>query len=365
MIPLSLENNPHLLGGATPYHQLKGKAMKRNVRMIFRVTATTSLVIAVMILSGCQGEQKMEPVKVGKMETYRDPGIGFQIQYPQGWIVNAQVGQARFFNAQDVDQKFLDPTGPYPTGVMIAVDMARSDSTAMTINQMKDDISQQFSGAVQTQSISVAGKDATKISYKAKVSADQIIQGYHVLVPSDSAVYDLHFSGFGNMFEAYSAVFDAALASFKPPKPVVKGRDETLPSETYEVLDTKFFSLEYPDNWEISNPPKGSFEFSLQLRGYRADETMRFDVFDAKGLTVEKVFDQNKSNYRSKSTGKTTIGGESALYVNYSPASQVDSRAYFLVHNGKVVRITLNWFRPQQNIYLPAYEKILGGLKLK
>ena len=81
-------------------------------------------------------------------------------------------------------------------------------------------------------------------------------------------MYDLHFSGFGNLSEAYAAVFDSALNSFKPPKPVVKGQDETLPSETYETLDTKYFSLEYPDNWEVTNPPKGSFEFSVQVRGY-------------------------------------------------------------------------------------------------
>ena len=39
-----------------------------------------------LLLGGCGGETKMEPVPVGEMVTYKDPAWGFQIQHPKGWI---------------------------------------------------------------------------------------------------------------------------------------------------------------------------------------------------------------------------------------------------------------------------------------
>ena len=87
--------------------------------------------------------------------------------------------------------------------------------------------------------------------------------------------------------------------------------------------------------------------------------------FGAKGLTVEKVFDQNKGKYRAAGTGKATIGGETAQYVVYSPAKDVLSRAFFLVHGGKAFRITINMYKLQENEYLAAFEKTLGSLKWK
>ena len=42
-----------------------------------------------LCFAGCGEEKKMEPVKPGDMETYRDPGFGYSIQYPKGWMPNA------------------------------------------------------------------------------------------------------------------------------------------------------------------------------------------------------------------------------------------------------------------------------------
>ncbi len=85
----------------------------------------------------------------------------------------------------------------------------------------------------------------------------------------------------------------------------------------------------------------------------------------AKKLTVEKVFDQNKGKYKARGTGKATIGGAPALYVAYAPASQVDSRAYFTVHNDKVLRVSMNWYKPQEKEYILAFEKIIGSITYK
>ncbi len=320
---------------------------------------------AVLILTGCGGEKKMEPVAVGEMQEYRDPGIGFAIQYPKGWISDAQVGRVRFFNAPDVDKKFLEPTGAYPIGVTISIDMNAAPDPAAAIQSFRKDLEQTGMQVGQEQKTTIAGKEAVKIPYQANFGAGNLISGYHVLLAADSAFYDIGAAGFGPMFDAYAAVFEASLSSFQLPKPKEKGADETLPSTTFSPLDAGMFSVQYPDNFNPVNVPKGKFEQVLELRGVRLDCSIRFDVFAAKGLTVEKVFEQNKATYKGKAAQKATVGGESALMVNYPVRADVDSRAYFVVRNDKVLRITMNWYKPQTAKYLEAYEKVVGSLKFK
>ena len=85
------------------------------MKTIFRTLA--SLLPVLVLLGGCSGEKNIEPVAVGEMEVYKDPGIGFQISHPKGWVVNAEVGRATFYNAPDVDKKFRDPRGIGALGV--------------------------------------------------------------------------------------------------------------------------------------------------------------------------------------------------------------------------------------------------------
>ena len=343
--------------------------MKRNgkiIRHILLGEAGRVLLGALLIsalLIACGPEKKMAPVAVGEMEEYKDPGIGFRISHPKGWVVNAEVGRARFYNAPEVDKKFLDPTSVGALGVEISVNVTKTADPAANIKEFKDDMVESGIVIKQEDTVTVAGLPGKKIVYAANYGGGNIIYGHHVLVAVDSTVYDLGFAGFGDHYNAYAAVYDASLNSFKPPKPKVKGRDETLPSETFAEHDAKIFKFQYPDNFNFTNPLKGKNELVLELRGYRQDCTIRFDVFGAQGLTVEKVFNQNKGKYKAKSTGRRTIGGTTAHYVVDAPTPQVERRTYFTVKNDKVIRITMNWYKPQRNDYLAAYDKVLSSIK--
>ena len=101
------------------------------------------------------------------------------------------------------------------------------------------------------------------------------------------------------------------------------------------------------------------------LRGQRQDCNVLFDVFGAQGLTLEKVFAQNKGRYKGAVEGKVTIGGQPALTLTLSAAKDVERRVYFAVKNDKVVRITMDWFKPQRTEYLAAYEKVITSIKFK
>jgi hypothetical protein len=319
----------------------------------------------VLLVAGCGGEKKVEPVAVGDMEEYRDPGFGFRIKFPKGWSSNTEVGHARFFNAQDVDKKFLDPTGPYPNGVSIGVVVTTTSTPGEERKRIVDDMAKNGFQLGTEQAFTVSEKPALRIPYTARYSTSVVMAGEHVYIEVDTLLYDLELAGFGDMAAAYKNVFDASLKSFTLPAAVAKDRDETLPSESYTTGATKYFTYEYPENFNFSNPPKGTFESATELRGYRQDCSIRFDIFDAKKLPVEKVFDQNKGKYKARGTGKATIGGDPALYVAYSPTPQVDSRAYFTVHNDKVLRVTMNWFKPQEKEYLLAFERIIGSITYK
>lgn len=329
---------------------------------IFLIIALT---VAAVMVTGCAGEKKTEPVPVGEMTTYNDPGIGFSISYPKAWVANTQVGQALFYSAEGVEGKFRVPTDPGPTGVEIAVRVTKTADVAGAINQLKADWGQSGVQLGQEQSVTVGGVQGTKIPYSANYGEGNLINSHHVLLAVDSAMYDLGFSGFGEHYLAHAAVFDAVLNSFQAPKPKEAGRDETLPSETFASSNTAMFTFDYPENFNFTNPPKGKNELVVGLRGVRLDCGIQFDVFEAQGLTVDKVFDQNKGKFKGATFGEGKIGGESAKFLTYSATRDVERRIYFTVKNDKVVRATLDWYKPQRDVYLPIYEKVVNSIKFK
>lgn len=338
--------------------------MKTNIRVADVFAAIIGSLVFALLFLGCGPEKKMDPVAVGEMEEYRDPGIGFRVKHPKGWVTNAEVGRARFYNASEVDKKFLDPTGAYPVGVEISIDAKRSVDPAGDINRIKQELVQQVT-AKPEEPATVAGKAATKISYVANYGKGNIIYGHHIFLESDSIVYEIGFAGFGNTYEAHAAVFDASLNSLEPAKPAVKGRDQTLPSETFADYDAKMFTFQYPDNFNFTNPAKGKNDIVVGLRGVRLDCNILIDVFGSQGLSLDKVVAQNKGRYKGATQGKATIGGEPAVTLTLPAAKDVDRTVYFAVKNEKVVRITMDWFRPQKEEYTAAYNKIISSFKFK
>ena len=112
-------------------------------------TTTLFLIpLAAIALIGC-GEKKMEPVNVGEMQEYKDPGLGWSISYPKDWPqVNAEVGRARFYNAVGVDLKFRVPNEPGTPGAEIAVDAIKTGDGA---GQIVKNIAEMKAGQFQVQ----------------------------------------------------------------------------------------------------------------------------------------------------------------------------------------------------------------------
>jgi hypothetical protein len=327
--------------------------------------ARVLLVLGILLVAGCGGEKKIVPVKVGEMESYRDPGYGYSLQYPKGWVANTQVGRASFYNQADVDKKFLEPNGPYPDGVLIMVDLIKTSTPDQEKKKNIDEMTKNGFLLTPEQPVTVNGKAGSKFSYTGQWSKSVKESGEHIYIPMDTILYDIRFAGFAGLFEAHRAVFDASLGSFQFPKPVIPGRDPTLPSESMAAYDGKLFSLQYPDNFNFISLPKGGNEEVVELRGIRQDCSIQVNVFGAKGLTVDKVFDQNKGKFKATATGNATVGGQAARTLTYQVAANVERRFVFVVKNDKVYRITLDWYRPQRDDYLAAYDKVVTSIKIK
>lgn len=214
--------------------------------------------------------------------------------------------------------------------------------------------------------VTVGGKAATQVNYTGHYTAKIKEMGHHVFISLDTVLYDLRFAGFSDLYEAYKAVFAAMTASFHLPKAAEKGRDQTLPSEAMSDYSTQFFTFQYPENYNFTNPPKGSNDLVLELRGQNLSTSIRFDVFGAKGLTLQKVFNQNRARFPGNAvTGKATVGGQEALTLTYAPTGQVERRTYFIVKNDRVFRVTLDWVRAARQEYLATYDKVINSIKFK
>jgi hypothetical protein len=325
------------------------------------------LTLVAFMLMGC-GEEKMAPVPLGEMKEYKDPVDGWAIRYPATWPVQlAQAGQrARFYNDQGVDLRFSAPNEPGVNGVEISIDVAKEADIA---GFAAKDIAQMKANQYQVQAeekIDVGGVQATKVKYAANWGKNSIIYGHYIYVPKDSIMYKLGFNGFEQFYNAYAAIFDASLKSFKPAKPKEAGVDESLPSEEFETYNSKSFSFDYPSNFNSTNPNRGKFEEVAAVRNSkRLDCSVRFDVFDAKGLTLDKVFDQNKASFHGASAGSATVGGQPAKTLSYSARKDVMRKFYFVVRNGKVIRITTDWYKGHSAAYDAAYAKVIGSVKFK
>ena len=212
---------------------------------------------------------------------------------------------------------------------------------------------------------SIGGKSATTISYTATWSKKAKEEGMHIFVPLDTLLYDITFAGFGDHYAAHKLIFDAVTKSFEFPKPVEKGRDPTLPAETSTDFDAKLFSFQYPENFNFVDVAKGNNDLALGLRGVRQDCSIQFIVFGAKGLTVEKVVEQNKAKYPGATAGKATISGQPALTLTYAPTREVERRVFFAVKNDKAYRVIMDWYKPQREQYLATYDKVIQSIKIK
>ncbi|MDP2207730.1 MAG: PsbP-related protein [Bacteroidota bacterium] len=324
----------------------------------------SSILLIAIVFFSCG--KKMEPVKVEKFKDYKDQMYGFKIQYPEKWLQLGQTGNAQFYQSQGVKDKFIYPGQPGELGTEVLVQIKNLEGKTFDdfANELRDDIKQ--SGRIDSETNeTIKDKPAIRMNFTIPITTKMNLEGYKYIFQVDTLIYTLSFSGFGEWFGAHTGVFAAMLNSFQLPAPVVKTVEGWTASTNLGKYETPFFVINYPDNLNFMSVDKGKFDFAAELRADRQDCSIRWDVFDAQDLPVEKVFDQNKVRYKMKSSGEIVVDGQKTMFLNYTSMKDVESRGYFVVKNNKVIRITINWFNPQKQNYLTPFENIVTTMKLK
>lgn len=334
------------------------------------------LVAGALAVSGC-GEKEKVYKPIAQWEQYHDQFTGLRFTHPladsTAWLLNADGNRISVTSSLPAAEKFVDPyaddKGEY--GMQVTVFRERPDSLLALDEVMmayaKERKSEGFNIS-KIDTITIDSTDARKFTYYGNFTQKTKLTRTRVYAIRDSVQYYLEYGAFNDLFQPYSYIMDTLLTSLRLPRPRPKGEaaDESLPSITFTEFSNDFLRISYPDNFGANTPSvKGDTKFSLVIKGYRQDCTVQIDILPAKGLTVEKVFDQNQGKFaRVAGKGETTIAGLKAMFLNYTPAKDIASRAYFVVKNDQVYRIIVNYFAPKRSDFLPAFEKTVASLKI-
>ena len=331
-------------------------------------TATLSF-LAIVFLAGCG--KKIEPVSIAEWEQYQDPYYRMTFSYPKGWTVNAEGSVFKVYSSQEAAEKYFDPYSNKQDGIELIVGRQKLDTMKTIENYMAGFKEQKVASQFLVRTVEpkrLEGHDGMMIVYTGAYTKENKVTTTRIVAIQDSMMYFLQYSGFNDLYDSYKVVLDTLMASVRLPKPksAAETADPSAPSTEFDTFDNFAVTLQYPSNFDVATPrPKGENSFSLEMKGMRQDCSIRIDVFPAKGLTVEKVFEQNEKFYRGSGKGSATIDGLKALYLNYSPMKSVESRAYFMVKNDKVIRTIVNYFGPMKASFLPAFERSVKSLKIK
>ena len=328
-----------------------------------------TLVLSTALLIGCG--KKVETPKIIGWDHYQDPYFEIGFNYPTGWHLVPEGGKFSVYSSPEVVNRFVNFSLEGKDGVRLVVSTQKMDTLKTLdqfVNDLKNDLSSSGYDVKPPETRTLGGLAGMTLQYGGAIDRDTRIETIQAMAIKDSNLYSIKYEAFNALFLPCKAVFDTAMASLQLPKPkvVVKGEDPSIPSAEMTTFENNYLKFSYPANFETTLPaPKAPVEFSMDVKGYRQDSYIHIDIRPSQNLTTEKVVEQNAKNYKETSRGEAAIDGAKAVYINYSPAREIQSRVYFLVKNDKFYRIILNYYAPMKSVYLPAFEKTVGTVTTK
>jgi len=340
---------------------LKGTAMNRKIVLV--------LFLVIGILATCG--KKTETLTVTGWDQYKDPYLGISFKYPQTWPLVPEGGRFSLFSSADVMNRFYDYSIKGKDGIRIIVSIQKMDTLQTLeqyINGLKTDLTSSGYDISTTEAGQLAKLPASQIHYSGAIDSKTRIEALQIAAMNDSSLYTVKYEAFNELFAPYKAVYDTVLATLRLPLPKVAepGVDPSIPSTKFEKFENDRLSISYPDNFETSvSQPKAPTEFSLDIKGYRQDSFVHIDIIPAKGVSAEKIVEQNARFFKETSRGTATIEGISTTFINYSPVKDIQSRVYFLVKNDRFYRVIFNYYAPMRKDFLPVFEKMVGSLVTK
>jgi hypothetical protein len=330
------------------------------------------LFTALAILPGCK---KNAAVDVKEWAQFQDQFFKVSFNYPKDWVVVTESKKVTISSSAEAAEKFFDHDSHKPDGIQIVIASVRGDSLqdyTKYVEEFKNSKTAEGFTVKEIEDATIEGLGAKKVAYTGAYDENTKIHTICVATLKDSTIYYVQYSAFNNLFESNKFVFDSVMVSLSLPKKIIigKGVDPAIPIAQTERYSDNNLQLEHPANFGASDvAKKGDVISAVRFMGTNKDSrndcTIDIDVRPAKKLSLEKVVDQNSKFFKASSKGNTTIGGEKAIYLDYSLVKNIDSRVYFIVKNDKIFRIILNYYSPMKKDFLPAFEKVIASIRFK
>ncbi len=320
-----------------------------------------------LILSGCA--KKVETVQITGWEKFSDPLLKISFTHPAGWHMEQEGSKITFYSAMEVVNKFTQYAVEGKDGSRIMVSMQKR-LPAITLQQcvdsLKADLNNMGFEVTAPEARTIHGLPASQLGYSGALDAKNKVQGAYTTAVRDSMIFTVRYEGFNASYASCKAALDSAVASLTLPTARVKDADPSIPAAEMESFENNFVKIMRPANFDANTPqPKAPSEFTLDITGYRKDSGIRIDIIPAKGLSPEKVVEQNAKFFKETSRSTAAIDGANVTYLNYSGGKDISSRVYFLVKNDKIYRAIFNYYTPMRSAYLPVFEKVVSSLVVK
>jgi hypothetical protein len=357
--------------------------MKKTFSQINSGLTMMLVVTAMLSLTSCK--KKLETPTIADWVTNRDAVSGLEVQYPKGWLINADPKSTKIYSSQIVSSKFYDvytagttTIGNDEGGVEFEIkNETFADAQMGTLEAYKSQFKQTYDALkLDNEQPAVIGKDTgVSYSFKVKVGKDTDIEGMKMIVAHDSAFYVVSVTGFNDYYQVYKPILDKMIASIKLPKPKVKSSDPNAvlwPSADLVKYTNDLIEFEHPDNIEVTSVAKKGgalLALHMEVRDGRKDCTIDIEGIPTKTDKGEVKFDKfvsdNKGKYKPKSTGTAKVDGVDAKMLLASPTKDVDRKVLFIPKGEKIFTIILTWYKPMAQHFQPAFEKVVESIKLK
>lgn len=326
------------------------------------------LLVLASIISACKKDAP-KPETVSSYTEYSDPSLKFGVKYPKGWAQAVDPGKvAMFYSSEKIQSGFtdFDPQGERGAKIMVGSMIGGDAELQTSIEGMKSVFTDP--NVFKNEGITTLnGMSATKVSYAFDVE-DTKFKAERYYVIKDSVITYLETGVIGN-YDDYKVIFDEVQKAFvtgsiAKAAAVVTTNDSANakpadltepPSTTLKSFSSPNFTIQHPANFSPTNGNKGTVTFT----GARNDCSIQIDILDPKGIALDKIVEQNKKAYKSAASA-TKVGNLPGFVFNYNGGKNVASKAYFAMNGVKLYRITVNYFIPQKDNYLPVFEKCIS-----
>jgi hypothetical protein len=323
------------------------------------------------VIVGCQ--PKAKPVPIEGLELKKDELRKFEIKVPKNWVTQNRKGDMIVAFSTKAHAARFTQFGKGRGGAKVEIRAIVMDSTT-TIDSLVKRSKLEFEDGLDRYQKSVAtlgGKSGQKLYVDFDQEDGKFVSETY-FAENDSVITMVTIAAFGNTYEDYEDEFKEILASVKLAKkmaPLPAGVPQgpgapVPPSDTLKPHSGGDYVISYPKNFETKKGAASAISSTIFV-GARLDCSIQVDVINAKEQNnLDRIVEQNKARYPGATQTNSTLGGQKSVVFAYNPTATIAARAYFAVKGDKMYRVTVNWSKADEKVYLPIFDKCVRSMKL-